>query len=214
MRRLLTGALLATAACGNIGSPQITSTEVYEFRDVELGDTIVFHWPRADLPVRVWVASDSPIRPYVETAIARWQGAFLYGEFRASLVADSNTADVIVRNTPSDSGSGLGRRAPECIGETDPNIDPTTNTAHLPMHVFMYAAVSDVLPPGLAACYRITMTHEFGHVLGIINPNHAGTNPGDVMFANPSLDGISDRDRLTAETLYLIASTITLTGRR
>lgn len=210
MRRLLTGALLVTAACGNIGSPQITSDEVYEFRDIEIGDTIVFHWPRADLPVRVWVASDSPIRQYVETAIARWQGAFLYGEFQATIVADSTIADVIVRNSPSDIGGGLNRRAPQCIGETDPNIDPATNTAHLPMHVFMYAAVSDAVP-GLATCYRITMTHEFGHVIGLLLHS---PSPTDVMFANPGFDGISERDRLTAETLYLVAPTVTLTGRR
>jgi predicted Zn-dependent protease len=210
MRPLPAAALLATLACGNIGSPQITNGEVYEFRGVELGDTLVFHWPRADLPVRVWVASDSPIRTDVETAIARWQGAFLYGEFRATLVADSNLADVIVRNVPSDIGNGINRRAPQCIGETDPNIDIATNTAHLPMHVFMYPAVSDAAP-GIAACYSITMTHEFGHVIGLLQ--HSPSS-GDVMFANPSLDGISDQDRLTAETLYLVAPTVTITGRR
>lgn len=210
MRRPLLGMLLVVAACGTIGSPLITSGEVYEFRDVERGDTIVFHWPRADLPVRIWVASDSPIRSYVETAIARWQAAFLYGEFRATLVTDSTIADVIVRNTPSDIGNGLNRRAPQCAGETDPNINPATNTARLPMHVFMYAVVSDAIP-GLASCYAVTMTHEFGHVLGLLvhSPSF-----GDVMFADPRFDGISERDRLTAITLYSIAPTITLTGRR
>ena len=210
MRRLLAGTLLVTAACGNIGSPQITSGQVYEFRDIELGDTIVFHWPRADLPVRVWVASDSPIRTYVETAIARWEGAFLYGEFSATLVTDSTQADVIVRNAPSDIGNGLSRRAPQCIGETDPNINTATNTARLPMHIFMYAVVSDAVP-GLATCYSVTMTHEFGHLIGLLL--HSPSS-GDVMFADPGFDGISDRDRLTANTLYLVTPTITLTGRR
>lgn len=213
MRRLLTGALLATAACGNIGSPQIISTDVYQFSDVELGNTYVFNWPRADLPVRVWIASDSPILADVETAIARWQGAFLYGEFRTTLVADSNVADVIVRNAPSDIGGGLGRRAAECIGETDLNIDITTSTLRLPIHVFIYPASSQP-GPGLATCYSVTATHEFGHVLGIINPGHAGTTPGDVMYPNASFDGISDHDRLTANTLYLVVPTITITGRR
>jgi predicted Zn-dependent protease len=209
MRRLVTGALVVLAACSTVGSPLITSDETYEFRDLELGETIVFHWQRADLPVRVWVASDSPIRAYVQTALARWQGAFLYGEFRATLVADSTTADVIVRNSPSDIGGGLARRAKECIGETDPNIDPATNTAQLPMHVFVYPAASQP-GAGLATCYSVTVTHEFGHVLGIINASHAGTNAGDVMFADPSFDGISDRDRLTANTLYLVTPTITV----
>jgi hypothetical protein len=213
MRRLLAGALLVVAACGTIGSPLITSTEVYEFRDTERGDSVVFHWLRADLPVRVWVASDSPIRQYVDTAIARWQGAFLYGQFRATVVADSTTADIIVRNSPSDVGGGLGRRAAQCSGETDPDINPDTRTLQLPIHVFVYAVVSDIVP-GLATCYSITTTHEFGHALGLININHAGTNAGDVLFANPVFDGLSDRDRLTANTLYLVTPTITITGRR
>jgi predicted Zn-dependent protease len=213
MRRLLTGTLLVVAACGTIGSPLITSTDVYEFRDIEVGDTVIFHWVQADLPVRVWVASDSPLRQYVTTAIARWEGAFLYGQFQATLVADSTTADVIVRNAPSDVGSGLARRAKECNGETDPNIDLSTNTAQLPMHVFVYPAASNVDSSALATCYSITVTHEFGHMLGIINADHAGANSGDVMFANPIFDGISERDRATINTLYLVAPTITVTGR-
>lgn len=213
MRRLLIGGLLVVAACGTIGSPLITSTDVYEFRDLELGDTTVFHWKRTDLPVRVWVASDSPIRQYVETAISRWENAFLYGEFSATMVTDSTKADVIVRNSPPDVGGGIHAFAPECTGETDPDIDPVTKTATLPMHVYVYPATS--LPgAGLATCYSITVTHEFGHVLGIINSNHAGTNSGDVMFGNPVFDGISNRDRLTANTLYLVAPNVTITGRR
>jgi len=210
MGRLLMGALVVVAACGTIGSPLITSTDAYEFRDVEAGDTIIFHWPRADLPVRIWVASDSPIRSYVDTAIARWEGAFLYGEFQATIVADSATADVIVRNVPSDIGTGINRRASQCVGETDPNIDISTNTAQLPMHIFMYAVVGDEIP-GLATCYSITMTHEMGHMLGLLLHS---PNSGDVMFADPSLDGISDRDRLTAVTLYSVPPTIKITGRR
>lgn len=213
MRRLLMGVVLVAAACGTIGSPLITSTDVFEFRDVEAGDTIVFHWPRSALPVRVWVASDSPLKQYVDTAIARWEGAFLYGQFQATLVTDSTIADVIVRNVPSDIGTGLNRRASQCVGETDPNIDITTNTAQLPMHVFVYAVVADEIP-GLAACYSVTVTHEFGHVLGILSPGHLGATSGDVMFANPTFDGLSDRDRLTANTLYLVTPTITITGRR
>ena len=213
MRISVAGALLLAAACGNIGSPLITSTDVYEFRDVELGDTIVFHWPRSAMPVRVWGASDSPILGDVETAIARWQSAFLYGEFRATLVADSSTADVIVRNTVSDVGTGLGSRARECSGETESFIDFVAHTAQLPIHVFVYAAASNP-GPGLATCYSITTTHEFGHVLGIINPAHAGTTTADVMYPDPTFDGISDRVRSTVLTLYLVPSNITITGRR
>jgi hypothetical protein len=213
MRRLLLGPLLVVAACSTIGSPLITSTEVYQYADLDGIQPVVFHWARIDLPVRVWVASDSPIRADVDTALARWQGAFLYGQFRATLVADSNSADVIVRNALSDIGSGLGRRAKECIGETDPDIDPVANTLQLPIHVFVAPSAADP-GPGLATCYSITVTHEFGHVLGIINPEHAGTTAADVMFADPVFDGISDRDRQTVNTLYIVPSTIRVIGRR
>lgn len=206
-------AALALAGCNNIGSPQITSTEVYAYTNVVLGDTLSFHWPRSSLPVRVWVASDSPILADVDTALARWQGAFLYGEFRAVLVADSGSADVIVRNEPSDIGGGLARRAKECTGETDLDVDISTNTLQLPVHMFVYPAASDP-GPGLATCYRITTTHEFGHALGFLNPRHEGATPADVMYADPVFDGISDRDRWTAEILYLVTPTVTITGRR
>ena len=210
-RRALS-ALLLCVACGNIGSPEIISSQVYEFRYVVHGKTLIFHWPRSVLPVRFWVAADSPLRPYLQTAIDRWQGAFLYGEFRGQVVADSTVADVIVRNEPPDLG-GIAARAPQCDGVTDPGIDPDSGAVQLPMHVFVYPVVSPSTP-GIPACYSITMTHELGHVLGIIDPSHSGTTSADVMFANPSLDGISDRDRLTAVILYSVAPTITIIGRR
>ena len=213
MRRCLPAAALFVAACSNIASPAINN--IYEYRDFEFGDTLAFHWTRDLLPVRIWVAADSPIRSYVVTAIDRWQNAFVYGEFRATLVADSNVADVIVRNSPSDAGGVLRRtpmlaRAPQCNGETDPAIDPFTRTVQLPMHLFMYAVVSDIVP-GIAECYSITMTHEMGHVIGILA--HSPFSD-DVMFANPAVDGLSDRDRQTAITLYHRPATVTVTGRR
>lgn len=213
MRRLLVGAVVVVAACATIGSPLILVSDIYEYNDVVGINTLTFHWPRADLPVRVWVAPDSPLRADVDTAITRWEGAFLYGEFRATVVSDSTVADVIVRNDPSDIGGGLARQASACIGETDQNIDITTNTLQLPVHIFVSPAASQS-GPGLAACYGVTVTHEFGHMLGIINPDHAGATISDVMFAHPVLDGLSDRDRLTAVTVYHLPSSLTLTGRR
>jgi len=202
--------LLTLAACSNIDSPLLIHT--YDFRDIEGADTLTFHWPRSMLPVRVWVADDSPLRPYVETAIDRWQGAFLYGEFRAELVSDSNHADVIVRNDAVDNG-GIAARAKQCVGEVDRELDLVANTVQLPMHVFVYAIVSDIVP-GIDTCYSVTMTHEMGHVLGIINPLHAGATPDDVMYADPVFDGISERDRETAVFVYHSPSSLTAIGRR
>lgn len=208
MRRLLWLPILALAGCTTIASPAITN--IYEYRDFEFGDTLAFHWSRDLLPVRIWIAADSPIHSYLVSAINRWQNAFLYGEFRAALVDDSTTADVIVRNEVPDIGGGIGARAPQCDGETDLDIDPDAHTLRLPIHVFMYAVVSDI-EPGIPACFSITMTHEIGHVLGILaHSSHAD----DVMFPNPTFDGVSDRDRQTAVTLYHQPATVTVIGRR
>ena len=208
MRRLPVVAAVFVAACSNIASPAVNN--IYDYRDIELGDTLAFHWPRELLPVRVWVAADSPIRGHVSTAIDRWQDAFLYGEFRAELVSDSTVADVIVRNEPSDIGGGFNAFAPQCDGETDMNVDPDAHTLRLPIHVFMFAVVSDVVP-GIDTCFSITMTHELGHVMGILAHS---PHSDDVMFANPLFDGISDRDRQTAVTLYHQPATVTVVGRR
>jgi len=208
MRRCLPAALVLIAACSNIASPAVTN--IYDYRDIEFNDTLAFHWPRTLLPVRVWVAAGSPIAPDVVTAVDRWQDAFLYGEFRATLVADSTTADVIVRNDISDIGGGIGSIAPQCVGETDLDIDPDAHTLRLPIHVFMYAVVSDI-EPGIAACFSITMTHEIGHVIGILAHS---PHSEDVMFSNPLFDGVSDRDRQTAVTLYHQPATVTVIGRR
>ncbi|HEY3933154.1 MAG TPA: hypothetical protein VGL65_00905 [Gemmatimonadales bacterium] len=208
MRVPVVAAILAVAGCSNIASPAFTN--VYEYRDVEFGDTLTFHWERSMLPVRVWVAPDSPIRANVQTAIDRWQNAFLYGEFRATLVADSGVADIIVQNTPSNGGGGILARAPQCDGETDLNIDTSNNTLTLPIHIYMFAVVGDEIP-GIPTCFSITMTHEMGHAIGLLVHS---PDIGDVMFANPMFDGISDRDRQTATVVYHVPSTLTITGRR
>lgn len=223
MRPWLVAAALVVAGCSNIASPALTDAYEYRcFADVATGeciggtDTLTFHWPRELLPVRVWVADDSPVRPYVTTAIDRWQHAFLYGEFRATLVADSSIADIIVLNAPSPDGGALLRhpplhaRAGQCNGETIPDIDAGTNTLTLPIRLYMYATVSEI-EPGIATCYSITMTHEMGHAIGLLA--HSPSD-GDVMFANPVFDGISDRDRQTAVTVYHVPSTLTIAGRR
>ncbi len=215
MRGWLLGATLVLTGCANIASPAILTTDIYEYRDFELGDTLTFHWPRADLPVRVWVAPDSPIKADVTTAITRWEHAFFYGEFRATVVTDSNAADIIVRNTPSDQSgttlrAPLNARASQCDGQTDLDIDPDAKTLTLPIHIYMYAVVSESVP-GIPQCFSITMTHEIGHAIGIIAHS---PHSEDVMFPNPVFDGISDRDRLTAVVLYQTIPTLTFVGRR
>lgn len=218
MRRLLPILALACVACSDLVSPLRTGP--YEYRKfVSKGtpdgsvDTVTFHWPRSALPVRVWAAADDPLRPHMARAVARWKAAFLYGEFDAVMVDDSTKADIIVRNTqPPPVGSTLRfeKFAGECRGATDIRYNLTTNIAEMPFRIYIYSRFTPD-PPGLDKCYSITATHELGHAIGLLEHS---PSPTDVMLADPLNDGVSDRDRVTAETLYHLPSRLAPGPRR
>ncbi|MBK7594277.1 MAG: hypothetical protein IPJ11_03270 [Gemmatimonadetes bacterium] len=204
MRRVAPAiALLALAACADIVPPRAVLTN-YEYAAIDGLDSLTFKWRPSDLPVKIYVADDSPLRPHLVTAIDRWERAFLYGEFRATLVADSNAADIIVRNTPSfvnGAARALNAFAPQCIGETNFELGTAAGTLQLPWRIYVWPASSSTAP-GIETCYSITVTHELGHALGIISPGHTGATPSDVMYRDPVLDGLSERDVSTIERLY------------
>lgn len=215
MRRLVVLLALGTlAACADIVPPRAVFTN-YEYAQLSGGDTLTFKWRPGDLPVKIYVADDSPLRPALVTAIARWERAFLFGEFRASLVADSNAADIIVRNTPpfTDGGSGtLNAFAPQCTGETTFTLGTAPGTLQLPWRIYVWPA-SSPNAPGIETCYSITVTHELGHALGIISPGHTGASPTDVMYRDPVLDGLSERDIQTIDRLYHSPTTLVAVPR-
>lgn len=203
-------ALLGLAACSDLVSPKAGDT--YQFRRIvtkETGgpDTLIFHWKAEDLPLRIYVAAGSPLEAPMATAIARWDRAFLFGELRAVLVDDPAGAHIVVENTPTTEGLvafRLGAFAPQCTGATD---GPSDHTITLPIRINIWSGAGQT-GDALATCYRITATHELGHALGIISPNHAGATPGDVMYRDPVLDGLSDRDMETARVLYHTPRTV------
>jgi predicted Zn-dependent protease len=191
--------VVLVTACTDVQAPR--RAERYEWR---LEGTTSFHWPREALPVRVWVEDSENLPAYAAAAIEDWKSAFLYGELDARLVADSNEADVLVRNTsppatPSFSAR-LFRRAPECQGATDLAIDG--ELLQLPVRVYIDQRLAG---EGLAACYRLTLRHELGHAFGIWNHS---PDEADAMFGNPVLDGLSDADRQTMEYLYHFPSNV------
>jgi predicted Zn-dependent protease len=212
-RQLMLLSVVALTACADIVPPR-QAEGFYEYRQISATDTVSFKWLPAQLPVRIWVDAASPLREPLVVAIARWEGAFTFGEFSATLVADSSSADVIVRNTPPASIDFAARRlaafAPQCTGETTFDFGTAPRTLQLPWRIYVWPA-SNPNAPGLADCYRITVTHELGHALGIINPNHTGALTGDVMYRDPVFDGISERDRNTVERLYHGPTTLTAT---
>ena len=49
------------------------------------------------------------------------------------------------------------------------------------------------------------MLHEIGHALGIFAHS---VSPADLMYADPVLNGLSERDRATAEAAYHLPATL------
>jgi predicted Zn-dependent protease len=204
----------AAAACSDIAHP--TRDEVYEWRYITLNatgtglDSLSFHWPAARLPVKVWAEGAAGLPDNLPKAIAAWRGAFLYGEFDATVVSDSARADVIFRAGPPPGPPSLGRvrlhaaLAPQCSGATDIALSDDHTQLVLPIRSYIDpgSAADD---PGLPACLALTTTHELGHALGIFQHSD---EPSDLMYASPTVPGPSERDLETAEHIYHVPANL------
>ncbi len=213
MRRLARVVLLTAllTACTDIISPP--RVEYYEYRKFVLdgsGETfpMAFHWPRASLPIQVWVGDDDPLLPATLRAIEIWENALLYGEVRFELVNDPDQADIIVRNERvPESALGSVRLTSYldgCRGETVFDADVDAGILTPPFDVWVWTT-SGLTNPQHAECYEITVLHEIGHALGIFE--HA-PSPDDLMYADPVRNGLSERDRATAEAAYHLPATL------
>lgn len=209
-------AALTAFACGDIAAP--VRGDLYEWRLETPAipgpglDTLGFHWDKSDLPVRVWVEDNDELPRHIGRAIDVWEAAFLYREFRATLVSDSTTADVIVLGGAPGSPKLRMRLpsalAPECAGATDLDVDVANSELRLPIRVFIDPRS---LPddPGIEPCLALTSIHEMGHALGIFAHS---PDPEDIMFADPEVDLPSARDRRTAEAVYHTPPTLEAVG--
>jgi hypothetical protein len=209
-------AILLVAAivlgCSDIAAPR--RNDLYEWRIFTPSttggiDTLSFHWDPALLPVRVWVENTADLPQHMSRAVDIWESVFLYGEFRAEVVSDSNTADVIVLGSQAPAlRSGRSRLtsmlAPECSGATDLDVPPDNRQLLLPIRIFITPGPIPA-DPGLASCLALTSIHELGHALGIFEHS---PNPTDIMFNDPVVDLPSPLDRGTAEIIYHIPSTL------
>ena len=165
------------------------------------------------MPVRIWVEETLNLPADVQAGIDRWKAAFLYREFDAVRVADSNTADVVVRaGSPVKGGFNvirLASTAPQCEGGTDFDLPSGTSELQPPIRVFINPRF-DPSTPGVDDCVALTTTHELGHALGIFTHS---PDPGDIMFGDPVVSELSARDRATIEAAYHLTPNLSIGTR-
>jgi len=203
-------------SCADIGAP--SRTIAYEWRRIVATaagpDTLAFHWPESRLPVRIWAEDVLNLPVHVQQGLAKWEAAFLYGELQAELVSDSSVADIIVSSGIAPKGGFSITRlessmAPECQGATDIELDAAGQQIIPPIRVYVDPRFAPSTP-GLDMCMALTTTHELGHSLGIFAHS---PNAEDIMFADPAVTDLSERDRATAELAYHTVPTLTVAPR-
>ncbi|HEX6644459.1 MAG TPA: hypothetical protein VF037_07270 [Gemmatimonadales bacterium] len=196
-------ALTALAACGEIGAP--TRADIYEWRIISTPDTFAFHWPREQLPVRIWVQDIHDLPMHTQNAIDGWKSGFLYREWDAVLVDDSLDADVLVLSKFPNGPTILLGRVDACEGYTDLDLDTETKVLTLPIRIYAVPRYDPDLEE-TKACFGIVMYHEIGHAMGIFRHS---LDPDDIMYFNPTTASPTRRDFQTAEVLYHAPATVT-----
>jgi hypothetical protein len=203
-------------SCADIASP--ARSNAYEWRLITptgpgTADTLSFHWPSSRLPVKVWAQDTLNLPAHARDGIAQWKAGFLYGEFDAVMVSDSNVADVMLTIGQAIKGgfsvTRLGSMAPECQGGTDFDLPEGSREIQPPIRIFLDLRVVPTAP-NVEQCLALTTTHELGHAIGIFAHSPAAT---DLMFADPVVPGPSDGDRSTAELAYHTEPTLTIGTR-
>lgn len=199
---------VGVAACEAPTVPLRAAT--YSVRDP---DGFLFRWTEDRMPVRFWVNPSDSLGEYVQYAIAQWEGAFLYGEFRGVIVTDSSRADVQVEVSGPPVPTGPLTNLPEqgldnfCGGGTGPDsLSDDGRTYFGPIRVTInWTFTGDDTPADTAArvrCLARVVTHEVGHALGLSDQSHAGTDSTDIMFTFPRVVVPSAHDRITIQQLY------------
>jgi hypothetical protein len=176
----------------------------YGFADPFTGD--VFRWPAARLPVRLWVDPRGAMPRLVPEGVRLWEALFLYGEFRGVTVDDTVDADVIVRwssTVPPDVPPDPDPAVFACSGVTQFSIDAANALDdYVRVSISVNVGHSDAQ---IAACVARVVTHELGHVLGVLQHS---PDTADLMHATPRVPGPSEGDRRTVEVLYHTEPTI------
>jgi len=190
----------AALSCSEATSPDRVPN--YEWRLFIDTDTLSFHWPASALPVRIWVEDSLDMPSRISEGIASWRGAYLYGEYEAVVVADSSSADIVVRvQTPPPKATATAGRLHTlfagCEGATDIDTLATRYQLHLPVRMYL-APRYDPAQVDLTECFRVTARHELGHSIGLFQHT---SDTLDIMYGQPEATEFSERDVNTAQLL-------------
>lgn len=221
---LLLPLLLVLAACDAPTIPERDDAYAFALPSPNL----VFHWP-AGSTVSVWVdesedaTRDAKLQAATSHAMAAWNDAVLFGEYRLAPARSAAEADVLVRwsddplpvRSPDPTRCGVqpGRAVTTFCPEFDDGgpegrllvfpfaEDDATGRVRFLITISFVEAAGD----------RVTalVTHEMGHALGIFRhpPPSVGAS---VMLEQPTDSVPSRADRATIQVLYHTASDLRL----
>lgn len=204
--------ILSVTACETPTVP--FTSDQYDFRLVlASAGSRTFHWPAgADVPVFV-NGADVGGRPSLSEALdgagGTWTRAAVFSEVRlrrtvnldeAVAVLQWSDTEPILSTPPSCTGPSTGAAYTRgCVNEAGDSLRTWARRDGGASRV-RFTVVIEVLPELDAALVRRLVTHEAGHVMGILNHSN---DPDDLMWGGILRTGeLSSADRQTLRTLY------------
>lgn len=208
---------LAAAGCDSPSLPVPESG--YDFRLVLPasggggGSVRTFHWPLGSTVEVIALDGEFPDRPSLGTALAkarrRWGQAAVFNEVVLRETSDPDRARAVLMwddseplySTPSDcTGPTTGAAATRgCLSDDRSGLRVWPRRDGGPSRLVFRVIINRA--PGMDADFLETLvTHEMGHVLGILSHSQ---QPGDLMWAGPiESPALSERDLVTFRSLY------------